>query len=49
MSRRNVERIVKKYADQVQRDHKELPESVYPHMLRNPNLFQIKTAIFLRF
>lgn len=34
MSERNVERIVKKYADQIRKDHPELPESVYPHMLR---------------
>lgn len=34
MSRRNVERIVNKYADQVRREHKDLPEAVYPHMLR---------------
>lgn len=34
MSTRNVERIVKKYADQVRRDHESLPESVYPHMFR---------------
>ena len=45
MSRRNVERIVKKYADQVRRDHKDLPESVYPHMLRNPNLNKIQTLV----
>ena len=34
MSRRNVERIVKKYADQIRQEHKELPDSVYPHLLR---------------
>lgn len=34
MSIRNVERIVKKYADQVREDHTSLPESVYPHMFR---------------
>lgn len=34
MSERNVERIVKKYADIVRKDHPDLPKSVYPHMLR---------------
>ena len=34
MSERNVERIVKKYADQVRLDHPSLPDNVYPHMLR---------------
>ena len=34
MSERNVERIVKKYADIVRKDYPDLPYSVYPHMLR---------------
>lgn len=34
MSERNVERIVKKYADIVRKDYPDLPKSVYPHMLR---------------
>lgn len=34
MSRRNVECIVKKYADQIRHEHKDLPDSVYPHLLR---------------
>lgn len=34
MSRRNVERIVKKYADQIRQEHADLPDSVYPHLLR---------------
>lgn len=34
MTERNVERIVKKYADIVRETHPDLPESVYPHMLR---------------
>lgn len=34
MSRRNVERIVKKYADQIRQEHRDLPDSVYPHLLR---------------
>jgi len=34
MSERNVERIVKKYADIVRKEHPELPPSVYPHMFR---------------
>ena len=34
MSRRNVERIVKKYADQIRQGHNDLPDTVYPHLLR---------------
>lgn len=34
MSERNVERIVKKYADIVRKKHPDLPETVYPHMFR---------------
>ena len=34
MLERNVERIVKKYADIVRKDHPELPNPVYSHMLR---------------
>lgn len=34
MSERNVERIVKKYADITRKTYPELPEPVYPHMLR---------------
>lgn len=34
MSRRNAERIVEKYADQIRKDHPDLPKSVYPHMFR---------------
>ena len=34
MSTRNIERIVKKYADQVREEHTGLPDSVYPHMFR---------------
>lgn len=34
MSERNIERIVKKYADIVRREHPDLPASVYPHMFR---------------
>lgn len=34
MSRRNVERIVKKYADQIRKEYTDLPDSVYPHLLR---------------
>ncbi len=34
MSERNVERIVKKYADIVRSDYPDIPSSVYPHMLR---------------
>lgn len=34
MSERNVERIVKKYADLVRKDCPDLPDTVYPHMFR---------------
>ena len=34
MSERNVERIVKKYADTVRKEHPDLPDTVYPHMFR---------------
>lgn len=34
MSERNIERIVKKYADQIRADYPDLPTTVYPHMLR---------------
>ena len=34
MSERNVERIVKKYADIIRKENTDLPDSVYPHMLR---------------
>lgn len=34
MTERNVERIVKKYADLLRKEHPEIPESVYPHMMR---------------
>lgn len=34
ISERNIERIVKKYADLVRMDRPDIPASVYPHMLR---------------
>lgn len=34
MSERNVERIVKKYADQIRPLYPDLPDKVYPHMFR---------------
>jgi len=34
MSERNLERIVKKYADIVRNDFPALPKSIYPHLLR---------------
>lgn len=34
MSTRNVERIVKKYADEIRQNHSNIPDSVYPHMFR---------------
>lgn len=43
MSVGNVERIIKKYADQIRPDHPDLPKTVYPHMVRRTratNLYQ---------
>ena len=34
MSERNIERIVKKYGDIVRKDNPDMPQRVYPHMLR---------------
>lgn len=34
MSERNLERIVKKYADTVRKEFPSLPERIYPHLLR---------------
>ena len=34
MSERNIERIVKKYADIVRKENPDMPKTVYPHMLR---------------
>lgn len=34
MSERNLERIVKKYADSVRKDFPDLPKNIYPHLLR---------------
>ena len=34
MSERNLERIVKKYADIVRKDFPDLPKNIYPHFLR---------------
>lgn len=34
MSERNIERIVKKYADLIRDKHPDIPDRVYPHMLR---------------
>jgi site-specific recombinase XerD len=43
MSPGNVERIIKKYANQIRPEHPDLPEHVYPHMIRRTratNLYQ---------
>lgn len=43
MSTGNVERIIKKYADQIRPDHPDLPKSCYPHMVRRTratNMYQ---------
>ncbi|MDO4340939.1 MAG: tyrosine-type recombinase/integrase, partial [Eubacteriales bacterium] len=42
MTVRNVQKLIKKYADKV-RESYELPSSVSPHTLRNPNLNKIQT------
>jgi site-specific recombinase XerD len=45
MSPGNVERIIKKYATIIRNEYPGLPESVYPHMFRNPNLNKIQTFL----
>jgi site-specific recombinase XerD len=43
MSTGNVERILKKYANIIRQNHPDLPDSVYPHMVRrtrSTNLYQ---------
>jgi len=43
MSPGNVERIIKKYADQVRQENPAMPDKIYPHMLRRTrttNLYQ---------
>lgn len=50
MSVGNVERIIKKYAEQIRPDHPNLPESCYPHMVRRTratNLYQDGTELEL--
>lgn len=50
MSVGNVERIIKKYTDQIRPDHPNLPKSCYPHMLRRTratNLYQDGTELEL--
>jgi site-specific recombinase XerD len=34
MSTRNIERILKKYGDMMRNEHIDIPETVYPHLLR---------------
>jgi len=43
MSIRNIERILKKYGDLIRNEHIDIPEAVYPHMMRRTratNLYQ---------
>lgn len=50
MSVGNVERIIKKYADQIRPEHPNLPKSCYPHMVRwtrATNLYQDGTELEL--
>lgn len=50
MSVGNVERIIKKYADQIRPEHPDLPQSCYPHMMRRTratNLYQDGTELAL--
>jgi len=50
MSVGNVERIIKKYAEQIRPEHPTLPKSCYPHMVRRTratNLYQDGTELEL--
>lgn len=50
MSVGNVERLIKKYTDQIRPEHPTLPKSVYPHMMRRTratNLYQDGTELEL--
>lgn len=50
MSVGNIERIIKKYAEQIRPDHPNLPDSIYPHMVRRTratNLYQDGTELEL--
>lgn len=50
MSVGNVERIIKKYADQIRSEHPSLPKNCYPHMVRRTratNLYQDGTELEL--
>lgn len=50
MSTGNIERIIKKYADQIRLDHPTLPKSCYPHMVRRTratNMYQDGTDLEL--
>lgn len=50
MSIGNVERIIKKYAEQIRPEHPDLPKSCYPHMVRRTratNLYQDGTELEL--
>lgn len=41
MCPRNVERIIKKYAEKIRPDYPELPKTVYPHMLRRSRFTEL--------
>ena len=41
MCPRNVERIIKKYADKIRSDYPDLPKTVYPHMLRRSRFTEL--------
>ena len=50
MSVGNIERIIRKYAEQIRPEHPDLPESCYPHMVRRTratNLYQDGTELEL--
>jgi hypothetical protein len=45
MSDDNVARFVSKYGNSAKAECSEVPDSVHPHLVRNPNLNKIQTFL----